>query len=51
MFARRDEPVEYLEDVEDARVLLPATGLLMSHRMARKPTKATAMSWGMLIDV
>ena len=26
-------------------------GLLRNHRIARKPTRATAMSWGMFIEV
>ena len=41
-WCRREPDAEL--DVEDDE------GLLMNHRIARKPTTATAMSWGMLID-
>lgn len=43
---------EVLVEVVEALVELEGeVGLLRNQRMARKPTRATAMSWGMLIEV
>ena len=39
-----------VEDVAEVFVVA-SEGLLKNHLMARKPTSATAMSWGMFIEV